>query len=89
MPDEFWKERLRDASRGKPPFDPAFAPPGYRAVLNDKPWPTHPCIDCDFRHIRVIDCGLGCKKPFEFKHISCCAFARPDKQTVHFKEGLP
>jgi len=66
-------------------LDPAHAPPGYRAVLNSEEPGRHPCLDCDFKHVRLIDGGLGCKKPFELRHINCCAFARPDKKTVHFK----
>jgi hypothetical protein len=68
-------------------LDENNAPIGYIAIENNKSRSDlHPCIDCDFKHIRMIDYGIGCKKPFKDKMISCCAFARSDKCTVHFKK---
>ena len=89
MPDEFWKERVRDASQGKPPFDPTFAPPGYRAVPNDPNKRLEsPCVDCDFKHFRLVG-GINCARPFEWRKFGCCGFNRPDGHVAHFIKEAP
>ena len=43
-------------------LDSNDAPIGYIAKDNDPLYPDrHPCAECDFHHIRLIDCGYGCK----------------------------